>query len=440
MILITNVTTIQFYPPKVTEQVDIVIDNDCIKEVGYKVADKYKDLADKVINGNGCAILPGLVCSHNHYYSCLSRGILLEMGPTSDFISILKNLWWRLDKALDEESIYYSALIGAIEAIKCGTTATIDHHSSPKFIEGSLDIIRKAFETAGIRGMTCYEVTNRNAGMAEINAGIKENIRYIKQIEDDKDSGKWSGISEAAVGAHAPFTIPDEGLILLKDAIVKTERGIHIHVAEDRYDASHSHDIYNRDVIQRLNDFGLINHKSILVHGVYLSKHELELINSQDAFLIHNARSNMNNNVGYNRYLPIVNNIALGTDGIGSDMFEELKFAYFKCRDIGFSPEMNDYLGLMFNGNTILERYYQRTFGKIEKGYAADLTMIDYKPPTPLVNENIAGHMLFGISSKDVKTVIINGNIVMEDRKFPFDITGIYAESKRIARKLWDKI
>ncbi len=85
----------------------------------------------------------------------------------------------------------------------------------------------------------------------------------------------------------------------------------------------------------RLAEFDLINSKTLIAHGLYISDADVELLNAQDGFLVHNARSNMNNHVGYNPRLPQMRNLALGTDGIGSDMFEEMKFAFFKHRDAG---------------------------------------------------------------------------------------------------------
>jgi cytosine/adenosine deaminase-related metal-dependent hydrolase len=101
---------------------------------------------------------------------------------------------------------------------------------------------------------------------------------------------------------------------------------------------------------------------------------------------------------------------------------------------------MDDYLKFLQNGNELLERYFDKNFGKIEKGYIADLVIYDYVPPTTLVDENLAGHFIYGFSSRDVETVIINGNIVYENRKFPFDINSIYSEARSEAKKLWERM
>lgn len=436
MILIKNTKALQFDPPKVWTNVDIVIDGDTIVDMGTGVSGKYK--ADKVIDGTDRLVYPGLVCSHHHYYSGLSRGVMAEIGPTPDFVSTLKNLWWRMDRALDEESTYYSGIISSIDAIMAGTTAVIDHHASPSYISDSLSTIKRGFEDSGLRGMTCYEVTDRN-GLDQMKEGVKENIRFAKEIDKDITSGK-PHLVDAHIGGHAPCTIPDEGLEMMAAAVRETGRGLHLHVAEDRYDVSQSHLVYGQDIVKRLESFGILDEKTILVHGIFLSPEEIEILNSSNVFLVHNSRSNMNNGVGYNERLGSYRNLALGTDGIGPNMYEELKFAYFKHKDAGGPLWPGDYLQFLANGNKLLERNFNARFGRLEKGYKADIVVTDYLSPSPLVADNIGGHMVFGMTSGDVETVIINGKIVMENREFPFDVKEIYAKAAVAAKRVWENM
>ncbi len=333
ILMLKNATLAQLHPAKVEEGVDIVIENDRIIETGANLSQRYPQARIKDMRGR--LVMPGMVCSHNHFYSGLSRGIQANIAPSPDFISTLKNLWWRLDRALDEESLYYSGLICSLEAIRSGCTAVIDHSASPKYIAGSLSQLRNAFIKVGLRGMTCFETTDRNGGLQELQASVEENIRFAREIDRARESGDEPYLVEAHIGAHAPFTVPDEGLLMLREALKTTGRGLHIHMAEDRYDVSHSHHHYGKDLLVRLAEFDLIDSKTLVAHGLYLSEADIELLNAHDGFLVHNARSNMNNHVGYNQQLTAFRNLALGTDGIGSDMFEELKFAFFKHRDAG---------------------------------------------------------------------------------------------------------
>jgi putative selenium metabolism protein SsnA len=430
MLLLKNARILQFQPPEVSDGMDILIDGHKVARVGRNLAPELPGARIMDLAGN--LVSPGIVCSHNHFYSALARGILADIKPSADFVSVLQNLWWRLDRAIDQEILYCSGLVGAIEAIRAGTTAVVDHHASPGFIAGSLNVLKGAFEKVGLRGILCYEVTDRN-GRGGMRAGVDENIAFAKSVVK-------GGLLEAAIGAHAPFTLGDEALSRLSEAVNATGAGIHIHVAEDKYDSSASHHLHQADIMQRLQAADLLNAKAICVHGVHLTDSDIEILNDHDGFLVHNARSNMNNGVGYAEKLPAVRNVALGTDGIGSDMFEEMKFAYFKHKDArgGYWP--TDFLGFLHNGTALIGRYFSGNFERIEAGSIADLVIYDYRNPTPLVGENIAGHIAFGLSSSSVKTVIVNGVVVYEDRQFPFDLDPIYDKANQAARKLWKRV
>lgn len=438
MLILRNATAVQFVPAWVEEGVDIAIEGTTIVAVDKDLTARYPAATVKEMHGR--LVMPGIVCAHNHFYSGLARGILARIDPCPDFISTLKNLWWKLDRALDEESLYYSGLVCSLEAIKQGCTAVIDHHASPSLINGSLDILRQGVIKAGLRGMTCYETTDRNGGLDELRRGVEENIRFAHRIDLDKTSGNTPYLVEAHIGAHAPFTLPDAGLELLADAIGATGRGLHIHVAEDRYDVSHSHHHYGLDPIARLAQAGLLNEKSLIAHGVFLSEQDVAVINDHDAFLVHNARSNMNNQVGYNPRLAEYRNVALGTDGIGADMFEELKFACFKHRDAGGTMWPESFLRFLHNGNTLLARNFGARFGCLAPGYQADLTLCDYHSPTPLRAENLAGHVAFALNSASVNSVMIAGNMVYDNRHFPFDVEEIYFLARQSAEKLWRRM
>jgi cytosine/adenosine deaminase-related metal-dependent hydrolase len=211
-------------------------------------------------------------------------------------------------------------------------------------------------------------------------------------------------------------------------------------VAEDKYDASWSHHFHSKDLLERLDDFGLMSSKSLIAHGLFLSDSDRKIMNERNSFLAVNFRSNMNNNVGVQNHLKEVKNLVLGTDGIGSDMWEEFKFAYFKHKDAAGPLWPGDMMQFLHNGNTLLERNFEDRFGRIEKGFKADLVVSDYQPPTPLKGENIAGHIAFGMSALSVRSVVINGSVVLKDRQFPFETAEIYAEARDQAARLWERM
>lgn len=431
-LLIKNASVLQYHPPLRMDGMNILIEDGSISEVTEHIGrDPQNKIADRVIDAQGRLAVCGNVCSHTHLYSALARGILAHVPPSKDFVSILKNLWWRLDRALDEQSLYYSGLVGALDAIRCGTTAVVDHSASPSFIHGSLFVVKQALEHCRLRGILCYEVTDRN-GKQGRESGIEENLDFIHQQE--------TALLKGAVGAHAPFTLCDETLEKLAEAVGAVKRGIHIHAAEDAYDQSYSRAHFGLSVVERLERFGLIDDRSLVIHGVHLGETDADILNDHGSFLVHNPRSNMNNRVGYNSGLSRIRNIAIGTDGMGADMFEETTIGYFKSMDAGSALSPADFLRFLCNGNTILERYFGSKFGRIAPGYRADLVLLDYEPPTPLVAKNIGGHFVFGIASRNVDTVIIDGSCVYEHRRFPFDTEQIFRDSRKQAQRLWDKM
>jgi cytosine/adenosine deaminase-related metal-dependent hydrolase len=255
---------------------------------------------------------PGLVCAHHHLYSALARGMPGPARVPSSFTDILELVWWRLDRTLDEESIRWSAMLGALEALERGCTAIIDHHESPEMIEGSLTLVAEACATVGVRVSCAYGVTDRH-GPDEARRGLAENERFLA-----------SG-GRGMVGVHAAFTCTDETLEAAAALAADSGVGVHIHVAEGEIDAP---------AAERLRH--LATDSWLIVHGVHLADdHGLA------GTVVHNPRSNMNNSVGYARPSRFTNRIALGTDGIGADMVEEFRLAYARHReaDVTASPE-----------------------------------------------------------------------------------------------------
>ena len=131
-LLIRGARVVSFDPPSVA-QLDLGV-------VGDRLVDPATLAADTpVLDARGTTVIPGLVVAHTHLYSALARGMPGPPAPTPTFRAILENVWWRLDRALDAQSLASSAAVGAVEALRAGVTTLIDHHESPSAIDGSLD-------------------------------------------------------------------------------------------------------------------------------------------------------------------------------------------------------------------------------------------------------------------------------------------------------------
>jgi cytosine/adenosine deaminase-related metal-dependent hydrolase len=155
---------------------------------------------------SGCLVVPGNVCAHTHLYSALARGMPYDLDPPEDFLQILQRVWWRLDRALDEDSVRASALVGGMEALLTGTTTLVDHHASPNAIDGSLDVIEEALSSLGVRSVLCYETSDRD-GLERAEAGLAENRRFAKRVRREQPP-----LARALIGAHASFTLSDDTL------------------------------------------------------------------------------------------------------------------------------------------------------------------------------------------------------------------------------------
>ncbi len=427
-ILLKDATAIHLFPPAI-ESVDLRIQSGHIIAIGKALA---PEPGEQIEDLHGRLVLPGLVNAHTHLYSSLARGMPGRKEAPNNFFEILQKVWWKLDRALDEESIYYSALIGAIEAVKAGTTTLVDHHASPNCIAGSLKIIRDALQQVGVRGVLCYEVTDRN-GEAGREAGLLENQHFLESHPDTHFRG--------LVGAHASFTLSDHSLRACAELAQHCKCGVHIHLAEDQCDAEISRQQFGHSsIVTRLNKLGILSERVILAHGIYLSEADLQIIKQQRCWLIHNSRSNMNNGVGYAPVPHFGDRAALGTDGFPADMFEETRLAFFKGRDAKNGLEPAAYLNFLNGGHQLCTELFGVSFGKITIGASADLVVLDYPAPTPLASANLAGHLLFGMKSDHVTDAMIAGDFVMRDKKLlHVDVASIYQKSREVAAQLWKR-
>jgi putative selenium metabolism protein SsnA len=350
----------------------------------------------------------------------------------ANFTEILKEIWWKLDVSLDDETIYYSALVGAIDALKCGTTTLIDHHASPSSIKGSLDLIKKALQQVGMRGVLCYEVTDRG-GKKKRDAGLEENERFIGENKSDD-------YFRGYVGAHAAFTLSDESLRLCGEMAAHHHTGVHIHAAEDLCEVQDAECNYQSTVVGRLARHKVLTNKSILAHGVHLSPRELRTAKEKACWLVHNPRSNMNNRVGYAPVHMFGEKLALGTDGFPADMLEEARLAFLKKRDSRNDENVN-YVSLIAGGQRLISEIFGKQFGTFDKGATADLVVMNYREPTPMTNDNLLGHYLFGMQSSMVESVMVGGKWEMKNRKIQgIDEREVFAKFRQLARKLWKRM
>jgi putative selenium metabolism protein SsnA len=351
---------------------------------------------DEVIELGGKVVMPGLVCAHHHLYSSLARGMPPPAQAPAGFVDILEQVWWKLDRALDLDAVHISAALGALDALSVGCTTVFDHHASPGAIAGSLSRVAQGMNEVGLRGVLAYEVTDRHGALGR-EEGLEETVSFAR-----KARGRFRGL----VGAHASFTLSQDALDGLRDAVKATGTGLHVHLAEDPADEKLSMQRYAEAPVARLAKAELLSDRSVLAHAVHLSWPELSQVISTGAWLVHNPRSNMNNQVGYAPAGKFGARATLGTDGIGADMLAEAQLAFFRSREAG---QAIDPLRFLANGHRLASQLFGQPMGPLREGAAADLVVLDYRSPTPLTRENLAGHLLYSWGARLVEAVMIDG-------------------------------
>lgn len=436
----------------------IVVDKGLIVAIGDQQAlsEQYPD-AER-LDARGQLVMPGNICAHTHFYGAFARGMAIPGPPMKDFPDILERLWWRLDRALLEEDVKYSALVCLVDAIKHGTTTLIDHHASPSAISGSLDVIARTVESAGVRAALCYEVTDRN-GPEGARAGIAENVRFLKALKDDsretalgqeltEKHESYSQLLAGTFGLHASLSLSEETLADCVAAARQLGTGFHIHVAEheaDEYDSLYK---YGRRVVDRLALDGILGPRSIVAHCVHIDTAEMNMLRDTNTWVTHQPRSNMNNAVGaadIESMLRLGIPVCLGNDGFSNNMWAEWKTAYLLHKVAHRDPRRAngmDIVKMAVENNAALAGMFWPGLGigALTEGAAADIIFVDYHSTTPLTAGNLPWHIIFGFESSMVTTTMVAGKVLMRDRQLlTLDEAEITARSRELAASAWQR-
>ncbi|MFH1812062.1 MAG: putative aminohydrolase SsnA [Pseudomonadota bacterium] len=412
------------------------MDNGTVTHLG--TAATVPERADEILDARGRVVLPGLICSHHHFYSTMARGMNPPGEPAANFVQVLERLWWKIDRALQLEDVRLSALVPLIECIRNGTTTIIDHHASPSCRDGSLDVIATAVRQAGLRASLCYEVSDRNVEGAD----IEENARFIRRCAEEK-----SGDLKAMMGLHASFTCSDATLRRCVEAAAPFGAGFHIHVAEDKADVEHSLATHGKRVVHRLADLGLAGPDSIFVHCIHIDESEHARLHETGTTVVHNPESNMNNAVGAAAALKLLERgvlVALGTDGMSSDMFSQMRCAYLLHRHVAGDPRVAflEAPRMMLDNSRILaQRQFGMPIGELVVGGPADAVVVDYVPPTPFSADNFLGHLIFGMVDATVDSTICQGKVLMRNKQIlSLDEDKIAAECRVRTPAVWQRV
>jgi putative selenium metabolism protein SsnA len=430
-------------PNQILEEQALVLKDGLIVDFGPDTELTARYPEQEVLDARGQLVLPGNICAHTHFYGAFSRGMAIPGAAPKNFLEILQKLWWPLDLALDEEAVQLSAQVCLIDAIKHGTTTLFDHHASPNFINGSLDVIADVVDQSGLRAVLCYEVTDRN-GEAGTKQGIDENLRFIRRARREEIA---DGRVQGTFGLHASLTLSEKSLEACRQA-APDDVGFHVHVAEAEIDQQDSQAKYGMRVVHRLDRHGMLGANSILVHAVHVDAHEIDLLARTNTWVTHQPRSNMNNAVGIGEVEAMLDagvKVCLGNDGFSNAMWEEWKTTYLVHKAWQRDPRRmtgTQVAQMAVYHNAALANHYfpGKQIGVISPGAVADLIFVEYHPFTPLAAGNLPWHIIFGFHESMVTTTIVDGNILMRDRVLlTLDEASIAARAREAAPKIWQR-
>jgi cytosine/adenosine deaminase-related metal-dependent hydrolase len=246
------------------------------------------------------------------------------------------------------------------------------------------------------------------------------------------------------VGGHAPFTLSDDHLTGLAALAAKHDTWVHLHLAEAETDQKDAHERGHADVTTRLEEAGVLAGQSLLAHGVHLSAAEVARL-GPGAWLTHQPRSNMNNHVGYFGAARAHGRVALGTDGINGDLFEEAHAAFFRLRDHDRDGAAEEVWRWIAGGWRLANQVFglspAQGFGRLSPGCPADFVVLDYDGPTPVHEGNLPWHLAFGMSARHVRHVVVAGEVVVRDGQ-PVKLDGdeLRGRSREGAERLWSRM
>lgn len=440
MLLIGNGRLVTRDNGRYMEDGAVAIDGNLITEVGPTPDMKAKYPSAEFVDAHGGVIMPGLINAHNHIYSAFARGLSIKGYNPHDFNDILEGMWWKIDRLLTKENDRLSACAVYIDCIKNGVTTVFDHHASYYDIPGSLDMLADAAKDLGVRTSLCYEVSDRD-GEAKMMESVLENERMILRANADE-----SDMLKGMMGLHAAFTLSDETLALCKKH-TPSYTGFHIHVAEGPGDQIDSLRKYNKRIVERLFELGILGEKTLAIHCVHVSPAEMALLKETGTMVVHNPESNMGNAIGCGPVIRLFQEgilLGLGTDGYTNDMLESYKVGNIIHKHNLCDPTVawGEIPAMLFENNPrIASRFFKRPLGVLKPGAYADVIVTDYDPLTPMDGSNVNGHILFGMNGRSVVTTVCNGKVLMKDRKvLVADEKAMMQQCRESATSLWKSI
>lgn len=418
---------------------DIYIEDGRISEVSSEIQRR----ADEEIYAKGKVVIPGLIQTHIHLTQTLFRGMADDM----ELLDWLRKRIWPLEGNHTVETNYVSAKLGIVELIKGGTTSIIDMETV-NHTEGAL----AAIEESGFRAvigkcMMDYGEEVPDSLMEDTQASIDESVRLLK---------KWHGRGKGRIiYAFAPrFVVSCSEKLLVKVRDLAKEYGvmIHTHASENRGEIELVQSDRGMRNVVYLHKLGMTGENLILAHCIWLDDEEMKILADTGTKISHCPNSNLKLASGIAKIPELLDmgaDVSIGADGApcnnNLDMFREMRSAALiqKARLLNPTTMPAERVFEMATLGGAKAMGMEKKLGSLEQGKKADIAIINLRTihNSPCGEDNIIPQLVYSASANDVETTIIDGEIVMKDRKMTaINERNIIEEANRLIKKQIEKI
>ncbi|MCF7837054.1 MAG: amidohydrolase family protein [Candidatus Marinimicrobia bacterium] len=424
--------------PRLIADGAVWIERGVIRRVGRRaVVQRAAPARIPELDAGGGVILPGFINAHTHLYSALARGLAPKPPAPKAFTDILKQLWWPLDRVLTPADLEVGARVTLVESIRAGVTTLVDHHESQGCQRRAMEALSAAVARSGLRALLALGLSDRYGRGAK---GLAETETFLARHQAGHSGRKRV---TPMLGLHALFTVNDETLAAVAELARATGLGLHVHVAEAAADGRLCREAYGLTPLERLDRVGLLNERTLAIHGVHLDAAAQRLLARRGAALIHNPQSNMNNAVGTAPVPELLRRgvqVGLGTDAMTADVRLEARVAHLLHKQAAGDPRIFFVEAcelLLRNNAQICNRFLPRPIGMLQPGACGDIAVLDYDPPTAMTAANFCAHFLYGLAGAPVRATICDGAVLLADgRLTQLDERAIMAAARQHARRL----
>lgn len=375
---------------------DVVVYEDRQALAFYDYGTYTPEVGDVVADCSGKYIMHSFADAYMRPGLSLAANAKVFTKKESTYFRYVSDVLWNIDKFIDKDLVYASALYAAINAARSGTTFAICRNESSKFIEGSLAVTAKAFAEVGISTLQSYAACEAG-GYAQAEKAVSENTDYLAS-------------NQGLMGIAASYLASRE----LFETVAKTCRekniGVLINAAEDEIDQINTMRDQRRTVILRLYESGLMDYKStVLTNANYISDDERSYIKNKPAWITHNPIGNFRRAVKPFNSIWLDDNIMFGSDFSGASMPENMSHAYFEA--INKDNEIS--LKTAFQRLNAVHRYTQ--INGFDGDGENNLIVFENNSPFELDSNNFIKHLIYNRNISDIKLVIAKGKIIAKN-------------------------